>query len=107
MEVTMSNVPVHDPHTLEKTPEKTSAPARPLRSVNEVMAGWASAPFTFLFDRRTKRLVILVSILLILSIILSTVLLIGGRNVYFNFTTKPREESAGEGDSSISFWLRR
>ena len=100
----MSNVPVHDPHTSEKppfrTPEKTSAPARPLRSVNEVMAGWASAPFTFLFDRCTKRLVILVSILLILSIILSTVLLIGGRNVYFNFTTKPREESAGEGVAS-------
>ena len=96
----MSYVPVHDPHTPEKIPEKTTSPARPLRTVSEVMAGWATAPFTFLFDRRTKRLVHVIAILLVLSIILSVVLFVGGRSVYFSFTPKVEEETAGDGVAS-------
>ena len=94
----MSNLPVHDPYTPEKAPEKT--PDRPLRTVSEVMAGWASAPFTFLFDRHTKRLVHIVSIFLVIAILLTSVLLIGGRSVYFSFTSKPREEKPGDGVAS-------
>ena len=96
----MSYVPVHDPHTPEKIPEKTTSPTRPLRTVSEVMAGWATAPFTFLFDRRTKRLVHVIAILLVLSIILSVVLFVGGRSVYFSFTPKVEEETAGDGVAS-------
>ena len=75
------------------TPAKKGTTARP---VSEVLAGWPTAPFQFRFDGGIKLRVILVAAILILSMILSTILLIGGRDIYFHFTPKPqREESEG------------
>ena len=74
-------------------PAKKETTARP---VSEVLAGWPTAPFRFKFDDGIKLLVLIVAAILILSMILSTILLIGGRDIYFHFTPKPqREESEG------------
>ena len=88
----MSNTPVQDTYT----PAKTAAPDRTARPVGEVLAGWPTAPFRFLFDERTNRLIILTAVILVLSMILSTVLFIGGQSIYFTFTPKPpKTESSG------------
>ena len=94
----MSNVPVNDTYT----PEKTAAPERTARPVDEVLAGWPVSPFRFLFDGATKRFLILLSVILILSMILSATLLVGGRDIYFNFTPKPQTEESGGGVASVT-----
>ena len=74
-------------------PAKKGTAARP---VSEVLAGWPTAPFRFKFDDGIKLLVLIVAAILILSMILSAVLFIGGRDIYFHFTPKPeREENDG------------
>ena len=74
-------------------PAKKGTAARP---VSEVLAGWPTAPFRFKFDDGIKLLVLIVAAILILSMIFSAVLFIGGRDIYFHFTPKPdREESDG------------
>ena len=94
----MSNVPVNDTYA----PEKTAAPERTARPVEEVLAGWPVSPFRFLFDGVTKRFLILLSVILILSMILSATLLVGGRDIYFSFTPKPQTEESGGGVASVS-----
>ena len=91
----MSNISGNDTYT----PAKTEAPDRPSRSVSKVLAGWPVAPFGFLFDRRTKRYLILVAIVLAMALILSAVLLVGGRNIYFS-SLRPQEENKGDGVAS-------
>ena len=90
----MSNVPVHDTYTPEKAPEKTAATPR---SLGEVLRGWSVSPFNFFFDQPTKALILVVTVLLVLAMILSTVLLIGGRSIYFDYTEKPRQEENTKG----------
>ena len=92
----MSNIPGNDTYT----PAKTEAPDRPSRSVSKVLAGWPMSSFQFLFDRRAKRYIIIVAVILAVTLILSAVLLIGGRNVYFNFTPKPQVDNGGDGVAS-------
>jgi D-alanyl-D-alanine carboxypeptidase (penicillin-binding protein 5/6) len=90
MEVTMSNIPAHDPRTAARPADRTARP------VGEVLSSWPTARFCFKFDEGTKLLVILVSAILALCMIFSTVLFIGGRDIYFHFTPKPpKEESSG------------
>ena len=92
----MSNIPGNDTYT----PAKTEEAHRPSRSVSKVLAGWPVKPFQYLFDRRTKRYLVIVAVILALILILSTVLFIGGRSVYFNFTSKPQQENKGDGVAS-------
>ncbi|MBR6783039.1 MAG: D-alanyl-D-alanine carboxypeptidase [Clostridia bacterium] len=92
----MSNIPGNDTYT----PAKTEAPDRPSRSVDKVLAGWPMEPFQYLFDRRTRRYMIIIAIILALTLILTTVLLVGGRNIYFNFSSKPQVENGGDGVAS-------
>ena len=93
----MSNMLGNDTHT----PVKTEETKHPTRSVSTVLAGWPVEPFVFLFDRRIKRYLILVSIVLSMIIILSTVLLVGGRNIYFSSSFRPEEENKGDGVASV------
>ena len=92
----MSNMPGSDTYT----PAKTEAAPSPSRTVATVLAGWPVAPFQFLFDRRTKRYLVIIAVMLTVILILSTVLFIGGRSIYFSFTPKPEEEIKGDGVAS-------
>ena len=84
----MSNTQGNDIYMPGKTEEREA----PSRSLSAVLAGWPMSPFRFLFDRRTKRYTVILAVMLAVIIILSTVLLIGGRSIYFSFTPKPEEE---------------
>ena len=96
----MSNVPLHDTYTPEQVPEKTAATPR---SPGEVLRGWSVSPFSFVFDQPTKALILVVTVFLVLSMILSTVLLIGGRSIYFDYIEKPRQvENTKGGVASMS-----
>ena len=96
----MSNTPVKDTHSPAKASPKTAAPDSTARPVGEVLAGWPTAPFRFLFDEGTNRLIILTAVILVLSMIFSAVLFIGGRNIYFHFTPKPPKEESSSGVAS-------
>ena len=86
----MSNIPAHDPRTAARPADRTARP------VGEVLSSWPTARFCFKFDEGTKLLVILITAILALCMIFSTVLFIGGRDIYFHFTPKPpKEESSG------------
>ena len=92
----MSNTQGNDTYTPDKTEEREA----PSRSLSAVLAGWPMSPFQFLFDRRTKRYTVILAVMLAVTIILSTVLFIGGRSIYFSFTPKPQEEIKGDGVAS-------
>ena len=92
----MSNTQGNDIYTPGKTEEREA----PSRSLSAVLAGWPMSPFRFLFDRRAKRYTVILAVMLAVIIILSTVLLIGGRSIYFSFTPKSEEEIKGDGVAS-------
>ena len=54
------------------------------RSVNEIMAGWPRARFRFCFDSKTTLALLLITVFLAVALVLTAVLLIGGRDVYFD-----------------------
>ncbi len=69
----------------------------PVRTVDEVKAGWPVKRFQFRFDKQTTVLLLLTLAILAVSLVLSLVLLIGGRKVYFDFPAKPQKENGGGG----------
>ncbi len=75
----------------------TRPEAAPIRPVSETMAGWPMARFHFLFSPRTSLYIILIIAILTLALILSLVLLISGRDTYFDFPSKPSTEEGGGG----------
>lgn len=86
----MSNVSAHDPRTATRPADRTARP------VGEVLSSWPTARFLFRFDEGTKALLAVTAVFLALCLIFSTVLFIGGRDIYFNFTPKPpKVESSG------------
>lgn len=89
----MSNTPVKDTYT----PARPTPPDRPARPVGEVMKGWPTAPFRFAFEDRTTLLILLTTLILAVTMILAAMLLIGGRDIYFNFPSKPSTEEGGGG----------
>ncbi|MBQ7910250.1 MAG: D-alanyl-D-alanine carboxypeptidase [Clostridia bacterium] len=89
----MSNTPVKDTYT----PARTEAPARPARPASEVVKGWPMPPFRFCFEDRTTLLILITALILVVTMIFSVVLFIGGRDIYFNFPSKPSTEEGGGG----------
>ncbi|MBP3572431.1 MAG: D-alanyl-D-alanine carboxypeptidase [Clostridia bacterium] len=89
----MSNTPVKDTYT----PARTEAPARPARPAFEVVKGWPMPPFRFSFEDRTTLLILITALILVVTMIFSVVLFIGGRDIYFNFPSKPSTEEGGGG----------
>ena len=89
----MSNTPVKDTYT----PARTEAPARPARPAFEVVKGWPMPPFRFSFEDRTTLLILITALILVVTMIFSVVLFIGGRDIYFNFPAKPSTEEGGGG----------
>ena len=89
----MSNTPVKDTYT----PARTEAPARPARPAFEVAKGWPMPPFRFSFEDRTTLLILITALILVVTMIFSVVLFIGGRDIYFNFPSKPSTEEGGGG----------
>lgn len=92
----MSNTPVKDTYT----PVKTEAPARPARPASEVVKGWPMPPFRFSFEDRTTLLILITALILVVTMIFSVVLLIGGRDIYFNFPAKPEKQESSGGVAS-------
>ena len=92
----MSNTPVKDTYT----PARSTPSDRPARPVGEVMKGWPTAPFRFTFEDRTTLLILLTSLILVVTMIFSTVLFIGGRDIYFNFPKKPEKQESSGGVAS-------
>lgn len=90
----MNNTPRNDEmiHTRRPEAEEVSS-----RTVDEAKADWPMAGFQFRFDSGTSLLVLLTAAILVLSLILSLVLLISGRETYFNFPSKPSTEESGGG----------
>ncbi len=85
---------------MNNTPRNSTATrpeAAPIRPVSETMAGWPMARFHFLFSPRTSLYIILIIAILTLALILSLVLLISGRDTYFDFPSKPFTEESGGG----------
>ena len=92
----MSNTPVKDTYT----PARTEAPARPARPASEVVKGWPMSPFRFSFEDRTTLLILITALILVVTMIFSFVLLIGGRDIYFNFPAKPEKQESSGGVAS-------
>lgn len=92
----MSNTPVKDTYT----PARTEAPARPARPASEVVKGWPMPPFRFSFEDRTTLLILITALILVVTMIFSVVLLIGGRDIYFNFPAKPEKQESSGGVAS-------
>jgi len=92
----MSNTPVKDTYT----PARTEAPTRPARPVEEVMKGWPMPPFRFAFEDRTTLLILITALILVVTMIFSVVLFIGGRDIYFNFPAKPEKQESSGGVAS-------
>ena len=92
----MSNTPVKDTYT----PARTEAPARPARPASEVMKGWPMPPFRFSFADRTTLLILITALILVVTMIFSVVLLIGGRDIYFSFPAKPEKQESSGGVAS-------
>ena len=92
----MSNTPVKDTYT----PARTEAPARPARPVEEVVKGWPMPPFRFAFEDRTTLLILITALILVVTMIFSVVLFIGGRDIYFNFPAKPEKQESSGGVAS-------
>ena len=67
------------------------------RSVNEIMAGWPRARFRFCFDSKTTLALLLITVFLTVALVLTAVLLIGGRDVYFDFPSKPPKVESSSG----------
>ena len=67
------------------------------RSVNEIMAGWPRARFRFCFDSKTTLALLLITVFLAVALVLTAVLLIGGRDVYFDFPSKPPKVESSSG----------
>lgn len=92
----MSNTPVKDTYT----PARTEAPARPARPASEVVKGWPMPPFRFSFEDRTTLFILITALILVVTMIFSVVLLIGGRDIYFNFPAKPEKQESSGGVAS-------
>ncbi len=92
----MSNTPVKDTYT----PARTEAPARPARPASEVVKGWPMPPFRFSFEDRTTLLILITALILVVTMIFSVVLFIGGRDIYFNFPAKPEKQESSGGVAS-------
>ena len=90
----MQNTPRNDEMIRTHRSEPATAP---VRTVDEVKAGWPLARFQFRFDEKTTVLLLLILAILAVSLVLSLVLLIGGREIYFDFPAKPQEENGGGG----------
>ena len=86
----MNHTPRNDEMLRTRRPEVEEAPSR---TVDEAKADWPMAGFQFRFDNRTSLLVLLTAAILVLSLILSLVLLISGRETYFNFPSTPSTEA--------------
>ena len=81
-------------------PERTETRGGTARPVGEVLAGWPKAAGRFWFEERTRLSIIFLAALLVLTLILTTVLLIGGRSIYFSFPSKNQVEESGNGVAS-------
>ncbi len=90
----MNNTPRYHEPTRTRRPAED---AEPIRTVDEIKAGWPMAGFRFRFDDRTSLLMLVLIALLTLSLILSLILFISGREIYFNFPSKPSAEESGGG----------
>lgn len=88
----------HTPHNNEMLrTRRPQAEETPSRTVDEAKADWPMSGFQFRFDNGTSLLILLTVAILTLSLILSLVLLISGRETYFNFPSKPSTEESGGG----------
>ena len=85
------------PHTSSNQSYTPAKPASVARPVSEVMAAWPKARFRFKFDPKTALSLVIVIILLAVTLVFTTVLLIGGRDVYFDFPSKPPKVESSSG----------
>lgn len=90
----MNHTPRNDELTRTHRHETNMEPAR---TVDEAKAGWPMAGFQFRFDGRTSLLIWLIVAALTVTLILSLVLLISGRETYFDFPSKPKQEESNGG----------
>ncbi len=90
----MNNTPRNDDMLRTRRPAAEEAP---LRTVDEVKADWPMKGFRFRFDGRTSLWLILILAVLAVTLVLSLVLLISGREIYFDFPSKPSTEESGGG----------
>ena len=90
----MNNTPRNDDMLRTRRPAAEEAP---LRTVDEVKADWPMKGFRFRFDGRTSLWLILILAVLAVALVLSLVLLISGREIYFDFPSKPSTEESGGG----------
>ena len=90
----MNNTPRNDDMLRTLRPAAEEAP---LRTVDEAKADWPMKGFLFRFDGRTSLWLILTLAILAVALVLSLVLLISGREIYFDFPSKPSTEESGGG----------
>ena len=96
----MQNTPRNDEYTTRGRPSVNTTPDRTDRTVGEVMAEWPMARFNFRFSERTSLCIVLIVAILSVALVLSLVLLISGRDTYFDFPSKPSKEESGGGVAS-------
>lgn len=99
----MQNQPTNDGITRPSRPVETRAETAPKtvdrtdRTVGEIMAGWPMERFGFCFSRRTCGQLIFLATVLTLTLVLSLVLFISGRDTYFSFPARPSTEGSSGG----------
>ncbi len=96
----MQNPPRNDERIPTGRPSVNTTRDRTDRTVGEVMANWPMARFSFRFSERTSLCVILIVAILAVALILSLILFISGRDVYFDFPSNPSKGESGGGVAS-------
>ena len=89
----------HYPRNRQTADPAVHSPSRTDRTVGEIMADWPMQGATYAFPVTLYRRLILLLGILLLSLVFGVILSVAGRDLYFNFTSRP---SQGEGGGGVA-----